>query len=45
MAGARRRRLAAYALTKDDQGRLWFSETGPVKQLVGFDPKTEKFFS
>ena len=34
-----------YALTKDDQGRLWFSETGPVKQLVGFDPKTEKFFS
>jgi virginiamycin B lyase len=34
-----------YALTKDDQGRLWFSETGPVKQLVGFDPKTEKMFS
>ena len=34
-----------YALTKDDQGRLWFSETGPVKQLVGFDPKTEKFFA
>jgi virginiamycin B lyase len=34
-----------YALTKDDQGRLWFSETGPMKQLVGFDPKTEKFFS
>ena len=34
-----------YALTRDDQGRLWFSETGPVKQLVGFDPKTEKFFA
>jgi streptogramin lyase len=34
-----------YALTKDDQGRLWFSETGTLKQLVGFDPKTEKFFS
>jgi virginiamycin B lyase len=34
-----------YALTKDDKGRLWFSETGPVKQLVGFDPKTETFFS
>jgi len=34
-----------YALTKDDQGRLWFSETGPVKQLVGFDPRTEEFFS
>jgi virginiamycin B lyase len=34
-----------YALTKDDQGRLWFSETGPVKQLIGFDPRTEEFFS
>lgn len=34
-----------YAITKDDQGRLWFSETGPVKQLVGFDPQTERFFS
>ena len=34
-----------YALTKDDRGRLWFSETGPVKQLVGFDPRTERFFS
>jgi virginiamycin B lyase len=34
-----------YALTRDDQDRLWFSETGAVKQLVGFDPKTEKFFS
>jgi virginiamycin B lyase len=34
-----------YALTKDDQGRLWFSETGPVKQLVGFDPNSETFFS
>jgi virginiamycin B lyase len=34
-----------YALTKDDQGRLWFSETGPSKRLVGFDPKTEKFFA
>jgi virginiamycin B lyase len=34
-----------YALTKDDKGRLWFSETGPVKQLVGFDPRTERFFS
>ena len=32
-----------YAMTKDDQGRLWFSETGAVKQLVMFDPKTEKF--
>jgi virginiamycin B lyase len=34
-----------YALTKDDQGRLWLSETGPNKRLVGFDPKTEKFFA
>ncbi len=34
-----------YALTKDDQGRLWFSETGPEKRLVGFDPKTERFFA
>ncbi|HXK34186.1 MAG TPA: lyase [Dehalococcoidia bacterium] len=34
-----------YALTKDDEGRLWISETGPVKQLVGFDPKTERFVS
>jgi virginiamycin B lyase len=34
-----------YALTKDDRGRLWFSETGPVKQLVGFDPRSERFFS
>src|SRR5688500_7414978 len=32
-----------YALTKDDKGRLWFSETGAVKQLVMFEPKTEKF--
>jgi len=32
-----------YALTRDDQGRIWFSEAGPVKQLVGFDPKTERF--
>ena len=34
-----------YAVTADDQGRLWVSETGATKQLVGFDPKTEKFFS
>jgi virginiamycin B lyase len=39
-AGAR-----PYALTKDDQGRLWISETGPEKRLVGFDPKTEQFFA
>ena len=34
-----------YALTKDDQDRIWFSETGKAKRLVGFDPKTEKFFA
>jgi virginiamycin B lyase len=34
-----------YALTKDDQGRVWFSETGPVKRLVGFDPASERFFA
>jgi virginiamycin B lyase len=34
-----------YALLKDDQGRIWFSETGPEKRLVGFDPKTERFFA
>jgi virginiamycin B lyase len=37
-AGAR-----PYALTKDDQGRLWVSETGPTKQLVAFDPTSERF--
>jgi virginiamycin B lyase len=39
-AGAR-----PYAITADDQGRLWVAETGPVKQLVGFDPKTERFIA
>ena len=34
-----------YAIIADDQGRLWVSETGPVKQLVGFDPRTERFFA
>ena len=34
-----------YALTKDDQGRLWFSEIRGKPQLVGFDPKTEKYFA
>jgi virginiamycin B lyase len=31
-----------YAINADDQGRLWFSETGTTKRLVGFDSKTEK---
>lgn len=35
-----------YAMTSDDKGRLWFVETGvQPNRFVGFDPKTEKFFS
>ncbi len=35
-----------YAMTIDDQDRLWFVETGPEpNRLVGFDQKTQKFFS
>jgi virginiamycin B lyase len=35
-----------YAMTSDDGGRVWFVETGmQPNRLVGFDPKTEKFFS
>jgi virginiamycin B lyase len=35
-----------YAMTVDDADRLWFVETGPrPNRLVGFDPRTELFFS
>ena len=34
-----------YAVTKDGQDRVWVSETGAAKRLVGFDPKAEKFFA
>lgn len=35
-----------YAMTMDEAGRIWFVETGPKpNNLVGFDPRTEKFFS
>lgn len=35
-----------YAMTVDDTDRLWFVETRPQpNRLVGFDPKTEQFFS
>ncbi len=35
-----------YAMTSDDAGRIWMVETGmQPNRLVGFDPKTEKFFS
>jgi virginiamycin B lyase len=33
-----------YAMTSDDQDRVWMVETGSQpNRLVGFDPKTEKF--
>jgi virginiamycin B lyase len=35
-----------YAMAVDDQDRIWFVETGPKPNLlVGFDSKTETFFS
>lgn len=35
-----------YAMTSDDADRLWFVETGvQPNRMVGFDPKTESFFS
>jgi len=35
-----------YAMTMDDQDRVWFVETGvKPNMMVGFDPRTEKFFS
>lgn len=35
-----------YAMTVDDEDRLWFVETGTQpNRLVGFDPRDQKFFS
>lgn len=35
-----------YAMAVDDHERLWFVETGAQpNRLLGFDPKTEQFFS
>jgi virginiamycin B lyase len=35
-----------YAMTVDDADRLWFVETGiQPNRLVGFDPRTERFFT
>jgi virginiamycin B lyase len=34
-----------YAITKDARERLWISQTGPEKRLVGFDPRSERFVS
>lgn len=37
---------APYAMAADRAGRIWFVETGvDPNRLVGFDPKTAKFFS
>lgn len=34
-----------YAMTSDDQDRLWFVETGrQPNRMIGFDPKRERFF-
>lgn len=34
-----------YAMTVDDEDRIWFVETGPEpNRFVGFDPETEEFF-
>ncbi len=39
-------RSLPYAMTSDDAGRVWFVETGmQPNRLVGFDPRTESFFS
>lgn len=33
-----------YAMTSDDQGRLWYVETGPgPNRMIAFDPATERF--
>jgi virginiamycin B lyase len=32
-----------YAITKDDRGVLWVSQTGPEKRLTAFDPRSESF--
>ena len=35
-----------YAMAVDDRARVWFVETGArPNRLVGFDPRTERFFS
>ena len=35
-----------YAMASDDQDRIWFVETGvQPNRMVGFDPKTNEFFS
>jgi virginiamycin B lyase len=35
-----------YGMTSDDRDRIWIAETGSQpNRLVGFDPKTEEFFS
>lgn len=39
-------RSLPYAMTVDDEDRLWFVETGTQpNRLIGFDPRTVRFFS
>lgn len=39
-------RSLPYAMASDDRDRIWLAETGvQPNQLVGFDPKTEKWIS
>lgn len=39
-------RSLPYGMTADDRDRIWIAETGlQPNRLVGFDPRTEKFFS
>ena len=33
-----------YAMATDSQDRIWVAETSNPNRLVGFDPKTERFF-
>jgi virginiamycin B lyase len=34
-----------YAMAVDERDRLWFVEGGSPNHLIGFDPRTEEFFS
>lgn len=34
-----------YAMAADDNDRIWFVEGGSPNRMIGFDPKTERFFS
>jgi len=34
-----------YAITKDDRGIIWVSQSGPDKRLTAFDPQAERFIA